>query len=109
MNYVDKTGLNYFWQQLKTKFVLKTDLTAAVPTGTILVSALSTVPTGFLTCDGSTVNRTTYADLFTAIGTTYGSGDGSVTFNLPNLVFSAGNSWQTLEGSGTLPSYIIKI
>lgn len=44
-----------------------------------------TAPTGWLICDGSAVSRTTYADLFAVIGTTYGAGDGSTTFGLPNL------------------------
>lgn len=44
----------------------------------------STAPAGWLLCDGSAVSRTTYADLFAEIGTTYGAGDGSTTFNLPN-------------------------
>ncbi len=55
------------------------------PTGTIVVYAGSTAPTGYLIADGSAVSRTTYSALFTAIGTTYGAGDGSTTFNLPNL------------------------
>jgi len=46
----------------------------------------SSYPTGYLRADGSAVSRTSYADLFSLIGTTYGSGDGSTTFNLPNLV-----------------------
>lgn len=45
----------------------------------------STVPAGYLLCDGSEVSRATYAMLFTAIGTTYGTGDGSTTFNIPDL------------------------
>ena len=45
----------------------------------------STVPAGYLPCDGSAVDRTTYASLFTAIGTTYGAGDGSTTFNVPDI------------------------
>jgi microcystin-dependent protein len=53
--------------------------------GSIYMYAGSTVPQGFLQCDGSAVSRTTYADLFDAIGTVYGSGDGSTTFNLPDL------------------------
>jgi microcystin-dependent protein len=44
----------------------------------------STIPTGWLSCDGAAVDRTTYADLFTAIGVTFGAGDGSTTFNLPD-------------------------
>lgn len=55
------------------------------PAGLITAYAGSTAPTGWLICDGSAVSRTTYANLFTAIGTTYGTGDGSTTFNLPNL------------------------
>jgi microcystin-dependent protein len=51
--------------------------------GMIKPFAGTTVPTGYLLCDGSAVSRTTYANLFSAIGTTYGSGDGSTTFNLP--------------------------
>lgn len=56
------------------------------PTGSILQYAGSSAPTGYLMCDGSPVNRTgPYAALFTAIGTAYGVGDGSTTFNLPDL------------------------
>ena len=54
-----------------------------VPTGTILPFAGGTIPSGFLACNGAAVSRTTYSALFSAIGTTYGSGDGSTTFNLP--------------------------
>ena len=42
-------------------------------------------PTGWLLCDGANVSRTTYADLFAVIGTTYGPGDGSTTFNVPDM------------------------
>ena len=55
-----------------------------VPTGTRFRYAGSSAPTGFLICDGSEVSRTTYADLFAAIGTAFGPGDGSTTFNLPD-------------------------
>lgn len=55
----------------------------ALPKGTILPFAGGTIPSGFLACNGAAVSRTTYAALFSAIGTTYGSGDGSTTFNLP--------------------------
>jgi len=57
----------------------------SVLTGTIVPTGRSSAPTGYLMCDGSAVSRTTYADLFSAIGTAYGSGDGSTTFNLPDL------------------------
>lgn len=55
------------------------------PIGAITSYAGSIAPTNWLICDGSAISRTTYADLFDAIGTTYGVGDGSTTFNLPNL------------------------
>jgi microcystin-dependent protein len=53
--------------------------------GLIEPFAGSTVPTGYLLCDGAAVSRTTYATLFAVIGTTFGAGDGSTTFNLPDL------------------------
>ncbi len=53
-------------------------------TGDIDVFAGSSIPDGYLLCDGSAVSRTTYADLFAVIGTTWGVGDGSTTFNLPD-------------------------
>jgi len=56
-----------------------------IPTGTIVPWSDSSVPSGFLECDGSAVSRTTYADLFAIVGTTYGAGDGSTTFNVPDL------------------------
>lgn len=58
---------------------------ASTPAGVIVPFAGSSAPTGYLVCDGAAVSRTTYADLFAAIGTTYGAGDGSTTFALPNL------------------------
>lgn len=60
------------------------ELNLNTPTGVIFPFAGLTAPSGFLICDGSAISRTTYANLFKAIGTTYGSGDGSTTFNLPN-------------------------
>lgn len=56
-----------------------------LPAGVIVMTAKSSADTGWLLCDGGAVSRTTYSTLFTAIGTTYGSGDGSTTFNLPDL------------------------
>ena len=58
---------------------------STVPTGTILPFAGGTIPSGFLACNGAAVSRTTYSALFSAIGTTYGTGNGSTTFNLPNV------------------------
>lgn len=55
------------------------------PVGSVNTFAGSSAPSGWLLCDGQLVSRTTYASLFTVIGTTYGAGDGSTTFALPNL------------------------
>lgn len=57
-----------------------------IPTGSVFPFAGITAPEGFLLCDGSAVSRVTYAKLFAVIGEIYGKGDGSTTFNLPNLV-----------------------
>lgn len=56
-----------------------------IPTGLITPFGGASAPDGFLLCDGAAVSRSTYADLFAVVGTNYGVGDGSSTFNLPNL------------------------
>lgn len=53
--------------------------------GSIIISTSSVIPTGYHVCDGSAISRDQYSELFEVIGTTYGPGDGSTTFNLPNL------------------------
>lgn len=63
---------------------LKVKMEGDIPTGTIKPYAGSSAPDDYLFCDGTTVSRSTYANLFTIIGTTYGSGDGSTTYNLPD-------------------------
>ena len=68
--------------------LLATDITTqggTPDTGFVMPFAGSTAPKGWLICDGSAVSRTTYSNLYSVIGTTYGSGDGSTTFNLPDL------------------------
>lgn len=55
------------------------------PAGAIVMTARSVADEGWLLCQGQAVSRTTYADLYAAIGTTYGAGNGSTTFNLPDL------------------------
>jgi microcystin-dependent protein len=59
--------------------------TGSSPAGSLIAFAGSSAPTGWLLCYGQAVNRTTYAALFAVVGTTYGNGDGSTTFNLPDL------------------------
>ena len=61
------------------------NVTEIMPSGTVTQTARLTAPTGWLLCEGQSVSRATFARLFDAIGTTYGSGDGSTTFTLPNL------------------------
>jgi len=79
------------------------DGNAVDPPGVIKSYAGTVIPAGYLTCDGTAVSRTTYARLFAAIGTTYGSGDGSTTFNLPDL---RGRAIAAVDaGSGRLPGY----
>lgn len=56
-----------------------------LPVGSISAYSGENIPTNWLKCNGQAVSRTTYADLFSVIGTTYGSGDGSTTFNVPNI------------------------
>lgn len=75
----------------------------AVPVGAFMPYAADTPPEGWLKCDGSTVSRTTYSALFAKIGTKYGSGDGSKTFNLPNFIdktFWGGSSSGTVKAAG---------
>lgn len=69
-----------------TDLATVSQVNATIPTGTIWQYAAGSAPSGWLICDGSAVNRTTYAALFAAISTTYGAGDGSTTFNVPDLV-----------------------
>jgi microcystin-dependent protein len=61
------------------------NLATALPSGMVLPYAGTSAPAGYLFCYGQAVSRTTYSALFTALGTTYGTGDGSTTFNLPDL------------------------
>ena len=56
-----------------------------IPTATIVPWSSSSVPTGFLECNGQAVSRSTYSALFAIVSTTYGSGDGASTFNVPDL------------------------
>ena len=77
---------------------------AMVPTGAILPYGGSSAPSEFLLCNGAAVSRTTYSSLFTVISTTFGVGDGSTTFNLPDMkdVFpmGKGTTYSTLGGTG---------
>jgi microcystin-dependent protein len=78
------------------------------PPGAVMAFAMSTVPTGWLECNGAAVSRSTYAPLFGAIGTTWGSGNGSTTFNVPDLRGEFIRGWDHSKGTDsgrTLGSY----
>ncbi|PZX32066.1 tail collar domain [Cupriavidus phytorum] len=75
--------------------------------GTVLYHAVSSVPAGYLKANGGAVSRTTYADLFNVLGTGYGSGDGSTTFNLPELRGEFIRGWD--DGRGVDAGRVIGI
>jgi len=72
-----------------------------VAVGTVIHVAQNTAPTGYLKANGALVNRTTYADLFAAIGTTFGAGNGSTTFALPDLRGEFIRGWDDGRGVDT--------
>ena len=71
----------------------------AAPAGVVMAFGGSTAPTGWLECDGSAVSRSTYSDLFSAIGTNFGVGDGSITFNLPDTRGEFIRGWDNGRGA----------
>ncbi len=73
-------------------------LSTSIPAGVILSHAANTAPTGWLECNGAAISRTSYADLFAAIGTVFGVGDGSTTFNLPDLRGEFIRGWDNGRG-----------
>lgn len=88
--------INY--QRIDGKALINPDI---VPVGTIIMHGASTAPIGLLDCDGAAVSRTTYADLFAVIGTTWGIGDGATTFNLPDLRGEFVRGWDDGRGIDT--------
>lgn len=98
-------------QYIDDRFAAAKDYTdseveTGVPTGCVQAFAGQTTPAGWLLCDGSAISRVTYAKLFSVIGTAYGSGDGSTTFNVPNLIdkFVQGNATAGTVKSAGLPN-----
>jgi microcystin-dependent protein len=77
--------VGYVYDEGLADYIPFTGPPASLPSGMLTMTAADTAPSGWLLCNGSAISRTTYADLFTAIGTTYGVGDGSTTFNIPDL------------------------
>lgn len=85
-----------------------------LPAGSIIQWASNTIPANWLLCDGSAVSRTVYPSLFAAIGTTYGAGNGSTTFNLPDLrgrvpVGKNGGTFGTLAGTGGAETHTLSV
>lgn len=96
----DITLLNEGLQDIED---LKLAIQKPLPAGTMIPFAGNVVPEGFLICNGAAVSRTTYASLFAAIGTLYGTGDGSTTFNLPD---ARDRVLQGASGTHSTGSYI---
>jgi microcystin-dependent protein len=71
---------------------------SGIPTGQIIYVGFSSAPTGYLKANGAAVSRSVYASLFTAIGTTFGVGDGSTTFNVPDLRGEFIRGWDDSRG-----------
>lgn len=76
---------NYTYDSVVGVWRATTQATPGLPAGTIVQWPTATAPNNWVICDGAALSRTTYASLFAAIGTQYGVGDGSTTFNIPNL------------------------
>ena len=74
------------------------EIANGVPAGSVFTFATTTVPSGYLECNGAAVSRSTYATLFSAISTTWGVGDGSSTFNLPDLRGQFVRGWDNSAG-----------
>lgn len=97
--------INQAWLQLLINLWNRTGAAqggATTITGEIKAFAGDDVPDGYLVCDGSAVSRSAFQNLYNTIGTLWGTGDGSTTFNLPNLIgrFPVGSSTVPVGSSG---------
>lgn len=77
---------------------LNNSISLACPAGNVSFFARSSAPSGWLKANGANVSRSTYANLFSAIGTTFGAGDGSTTFTLPDLRGEFARGWDDGRG-----------
>jgi microcystin-dependent protein len=107
-----QSGQGYIYLDARPFF----NVTQIVQSGLMMMWPTSSAPTGWLICDGSAVSRTTYSALFALIGTTYGSGDGSTTFNLPNMqgnvpvgYKSGDTNFGTLAGTGGEETHTLSV
>lgn len=98
---LDQTGANT--EQLFTAIqqLINDSLPDGETIGSVTAMAMDTPPEGWLECDGAAISRTTYADLFAAIGTEHGAGDGSTTFNVPDLRGEFIRGWDNGAGIDT--------
>jgi microcystin-dependent protein len=92
-----------------TDAVNVSQISSTNPSGEIIMYAGAFLPSGFLWCDGAAVSRLTYANLFAAIGTTWGAGDGSTTFNVPDFRGRAPAGVDNMGGisANVLPGYTL--
>lgn len=86
-------------QDVSTITGLDTALASAAPPGAVVAFAMNTAPTGWIKCNGAAVSRATFSALFAAIGVTFGAGNGSTTFNLPDLRGQFVRGWS--DGAST--------
>ena len=104
----DFTGPNITEAQFKTAMTDLVNYLAAletIPVGAVVAFAMSTPPTGFLKANGAAISRTAYSALFAKIGTTYGAGNGSTTFNVPDLRAEFIRGWD--DGRGVDPGRLL--
>lgn len=92
--------------------IINTVITTAVPVATIVQTAAANAPAGWLMCQGQAVSRTSFPGLYAAIGVTYGAGDGSTTFNLPDMrgrvpVGKNTGTFATLGGKGGAETHVL--
>ena len=95
---VDGDGSGLDADTLDGKHYSDIETNLKVPVGTIIAFASDTPPNGFLECNGAEISRTDYNDLFNVIGTTFGAGNGSTTFNLPDLRGEFIRGWDNGRG-----------
>jgi microcystin-dependent protein len=79
----------------------------AVPVGTIVMFGSATPPTNWLLCDGTAISRSTYSALYNVIGTLYGTGNGTTTFNLPNTTGKTTRGGTGAGGTGGSDTYTL--
>lgn len=86
------------WTAQRVKQAIDANQSPGIPSGAVAYFAMNSAPTGWLKANGAAISRTTYADLFAVIGTTFGVGDGTTTFNLPDLRGEFMRGWDDARG-----------